>query len=62
MHSLYTQVQQLRREMQVQEYTYRARIHDLEVELNERTPTGECYKKAVIVFILVVFVMSFLAK
>ncbi|PWA63614.1 hypothetical protein CTI12_AA325250 [Artemisia annua] len=62
MHSLYTQVQQLRREMQVQEYTYRSRIHDLELELNERTTTGECYKKAVIVFIVFVFVMSFLVK
>ena len=48
--------------MQVQEYTYRARIHDLELELNERTTTGECYKKAVVVFIVVLFVMSFLVK
>ena len=62
MHSLYTQVQQLKREMQVQEYTYRSRIQDLELELNERTSTGECYKKAVVVFTLVVFVMSFLVK
>ncbi|PWA79436.1 hypothetical protein CTI12_AA200830 [Artemisia annua] len=57
MHSLHTQVQQLRREMQVQDYTYRNRIRDLELELNERTTTGECYKKAVIVFTVFVFVM-----
>ncbi|PWA38006.1 hypothetical protein CTI12_AA585400 [Artemisia annua] len=45
MHSLYTQVQQLRREMQVQEYTYRNRIRDLELELNERTTTGKKIQK-----------------
>ncbi|GKC34886.1 hypothetical protein Tco_1047270, partial [Tanacetum coccineum] len=57
MHNLYVQLQQARREMQVQEYTYRSRIHELELELNERTVTGDCYKKAVVVFIMVVFVM-----
>ncbi|GJV15229.1 hypothetical protein Tco_1360552 [Tanacetum coccineum] len=60
MHNLYVQLQQAMREMQVQEYTYRSRIHDLELELNERAVTGDCYKKAVVVFILVVFVMNFL--
>ncbi|GJS84464.1 hypothetical protein Tco_0751005 [Tanacetum coccineum] len=58
MHNLYVQLQQARREMQVQEYTYRSRIHELELELNERTVTGDCYKKAVVVFIMVVFVME----
>ncbi|GJY17703.1 hypothetical protein Tco_0389194 [Tanacetum coccineum] len=52
MHNLYTQLQQARREMQVQEYTYRSRICDLEMELNERTVTGDCYKKAIAVFIV----------
>ncbi|GJU49605.1 hypothetical protein Tco_1219160 [Tanacetum coccineum] len=56
MHNLYIQLQQARREVQVQEYTYRSRIHDLELELNERPVTGDCYKKAV-VFIMVVFVV-----
>ncbi|GJU93163.1 hypothetical protein Tco_1317919 [Tanacetum coccineum] len=60
MHNLYIQLQQSRREMQVQEYTYMSRIHDLKLELNERTVTGDCYKKAVVVFIVVVFVMYFL--
>ncbi|GJY07874.1 hypothetical protein Tco_0374928 [Tanacetum coccineum] len=62
MHNLYVQLQQARREMQVQEYTYRSRIHELELELNERTVTGDCYKKAVVVFIMVVFVMYFLTQ
>ncbi|GJS68964.1 quinoprotein amine dehydrogenase, beta chain-like protein [Tanacetum coccineum] len=62
MHSLYVQLQQARREMQVQEYTYRSRIHELELELNERTVTGDCYKKPVVVFIMVVFVMYFLTQ
>ncbi|GJZ40062.1 reverse transcriptase domain-containing protein, partial [Tanacetum coccineum] len=52
MHNLYVQLQQARREMQVQEYTYRSRIHELELELNERTVTGDCYKKPVVVFIV----------
>ncbi|GJR77587.1 hypothetical protein Tco_0089952 [Tanacetum coccineum] len=62
MHNLYVQLQQARREMQVQEYTYRSRIHELELELNERTVTGDCYKKPVVVFIMVVFVMYFLTQ
>ncbi|GJT11326.1 hypothetical protein Tco_0858368 [Tanacetum coccineum] len=62
MHNLYIQLQQARREMQVQEYTYRTRIHDLESQLNERTVTGDCYKKAVVVVIIVVFVMYFLTN
>ncbi|GKC56179.1 hypothetical protein Tco_1083777 [Tanacetum coccineum] len=62
MHRLYLQVKEQRREMQVQEYTLRARIRELELEVNERATTGECYKKAVIVFTLVVFVMFFLTN
>ncbi|GJZ84813.1 hypothetical protein Tco_0650152 [Tanacetum coccineum] len=61
-HNLYIQLQQARREMQVQEYTYRSRIHDLELELNERSVTNDCYKKAVVLFIMVVFVMYFLTN
>ncbi|GJY07675.1 hypothetical protein Tco_0374729 [Tanacetum coccineum] len=62
MHNLYIQLQQARREIQVQEYTYRTRIHDLKSQLNERTVTGDCYKKAIVVFIIMVFVMYFLTK
>ncbi|GJV74630.1 hypothetical protein Tco_1506214 [Tanacetum coccineum] len=58
MHNLYIQLQQARREIQVQEYTYRTRIHDLKSQLNERTVTGDCYKKAIVVFIIMVFVMN----
>ncbi|GKE85597.1 hypothetical protein Tco_1559339, partial [Tanacetum coccineum] len=62
MHNLYIQLQQARREMQVPEYTYRSRIHDLELELNERSVIEDCYKKAVVLFIMVVFVMYFLTN
>nr|GEW72522.1 quinoprotein amine dehydrogenase, beta chain-like protein [Tanacetum cinerariifolium] len=62
MHNLYIQLQQARREMQVQEYTHRSRIHDLKLIQNERSLTSDCYKKAVVVFIIMVFVMCFLTN
>nr|GEV37934.1 quinoprotein amine dehydrogenase, beta chain-like protein [Tanacetum cinerariifolium] len=62
MHRLYLQVQEQMREMQVQEYTLRAIIHELELEVNKRETTDECYKKAIIVFTLVVFLMFFLTN